>query len=246
MPLLDHFHPPLYPQRTWEGLHTRWATSISDALNGILPSGYYSESEVHWGSRIEIDVATFEKESLTSRSGDESGGGTATLAAPAAKVWMPPQATMSLPFVFPDHLEVLVYNPARSSRPVAAIELVSPANKDRPETREAFVSKCSAYLQRRMGLIILDVVTGRQTNLHNELVNLLHAPDACRIAANLYAVAYRPIKTREAERIDVWPCPLQVGQPMPTVPLALDDSLFVPVDLEATYREACARIRLPV
>lgn len=245
MPLLDHFHPPLYPQRTWEGLHTRWATAISDALNGLLPKGYYSESEVHWGSRIEIDVATFEDESPRHVS-EDSGGGTATLLAPAAKIWKPPQAEMSMPFVFPDHIEVLVYNPARSARPVAAIELVSPANKDRPETREAFVSKCAAYLQRQMGVIILDVVTDRQANLHNELVDLLHAPDVCRIAANLYSVSYRPVKTREAERIDVWPAALEVGKPMPIVPLALDNSLFVPVDLEATYKEACARIRLPV
>jgi hypothetical protein len=29
---------------------------------------------------------------------------------------------------------------------VAAIELVSPDNKDRADTRQAFVAKCAAYL----------------------------------------------------------------------------------------------------
>ncbi|MCC7419715.1 MAG: DUF4058 family protein [Planctomycetaceae bacterium] len=246
MPLLDHFHPPLYPQRTWEGLHNSWASSLAAALNASLPERYFAEFEVHWGSGIEIDVATFEDESLSRIVRDDTGGGTATLVAPTAKIWRPPQAEMSIPFVFPDHIEVLVYNPARSARPVAAIELVSPSNKDRPETREAFVTKCAAYLQRRMGVVILDVVTDRQANLHNELVDLLHAPDTCRIAANLYSVSYRPVKTKEVERIDIWPSALEVGKPMPVVPLALDNSLFVPVDLEATYKEACARIRLPV
>lgn len=246
MPLLDHFHPPLYPQRTWEGLHNSWASSLAAALNASLPERYFAEFEVHRGSGIEIDVATFEDESLSRVVREDTGGGTATLVAPAEKIWRPRQAEMSMPFVFPDHIEVLVYNPARSARPVAAIELVSPANKDRPETREAFGAKCAAYLQRRMGVIILDVVTDRQANLHNELVDLLHAPDACRIAANLYSVSYRPVKTRDAERIDVWPSVLEIGKPMPIVPLALDNGLFMPVDLEATYKEACTRSRLPV
>ena len=30
MPLLDHFHPPLYPRRSWESFHSRWANSIAD------------------------------------------------------------------------------------------------------------------------------------------------------------------------------------------------------------------------
>jgi hypothetical protein len=37
MPLLDHFHPPLSPQRSWESFRSRWANSIADALLQILP-----------------------------------------------------------------------------------------------------------------------------------------------------------------------------------------------------------------
>ena len=59
MPLLDHFHPPLSETRNWESFHTSWASEIMAALNQeILPPGYFAETQVHFGSRVEIDVAT--------------------------------------------------------------------------------------------------------------------------------------------------------------------------------------------
>jgi len=44
---------------------------------------------------------------------------------------------------------------------VAAIELVSPGNKDRPETCRLFAAKCVAYLTRGIGLVVIDIVTER-------------------------------------------------------------------------------------
>lgn len=32
MPLLDHFHPPLYPRQRWESFFANWATRLADAL----------------------------------------------------------------------------------------------------------------------------------------------------------------------------------------------------------------------
>ena len=56
------------------------------------------------------------------------------------------------------------------ARLVAVIEIVSPGNKDRAEARRTFAGKCAAYLQRGIGLITIDIVTNRNANLHNELV----------------------------------------------------------------------------
>lgn len=48
MPLLDHFHAPLHPQRHWEAFHSRWASAIADALNAdLLPPEYFAEPETH-------------------------------------------------------------------------------------------------------------------------------------------------------------------------------------------------------
>ena len=62
--------------------------------------------------------------------------------------------------------------------------------------------------------------------------------------ADLYAVAYRPVLRQERPEIDVWPVPCALGSPLPVMPLRLTGDLFVPVDFEATYQEACRRRRL--
>ncbi len=43
-----------------------------------------------------------------------------------------------------DEYEVRVYDARRGRRLVAAVEIVSPSNKDRPEHRRVFVAKCAA------------------------------------------------------------------------------------------------------
>ena len=61
MPLLDHFRPPLAGPRHWESFHAAWASEIMAVLNRrVLPPGYFAETQVHVGSRVEIDVPTFE------------------------------------------------------------------------------------------------------------------------------------------------------------------------------------------
>ena len=60
MPLLDHFHAPLHPSRPWESFHSRWANSIADELQRLLPPRYVAEVQIHLGSSVEADVAEFE------------------------------------------------------------------------------------------------------------------------------------------------------------------------------------------
>ena len=141
MPLLDHFNPPLYPLRHWESFHGRWAAAIGDALNEkLLPRGYFAEMQVHVGSRAEVDVGTFEGSSnrVTAHARPVEEGGVATVEAP---VGAPPKPAISMPATFPDSVEVLVYNGESGATLVAAVELVSPGNKDRLETRRGFAAK---------------------------------------------------------------------------------------------------------
>ena len=92
--------------------------------------------------------------------------------------------------MFPDDIEVQVFSTSTGATLVAAIELVSPGNKDRPETRGAFAAKCVSYLTRGIGLIVVDIVTNRLANLHNEVMTLLGqgAPFLLEPAATTYAV----------------------------------------------------------
>lgn len=243
MTLLDHFHPPVSERRRWEGFHGLWAAALVEKLNqDILADEYFADMQVHIGSQVEVDVATLEESgaSIGKRSGATATG------AVAASVWAPPATTLVMPALFPDDIEVQVFATVAGATLVAAIELVSPGNKDRPETCRAFAAKCVAYLTRGIGLIVVDIVTNRLANLHNEVVSLMgHGePFLMEPAAALYAVAYRPSRQTSGDQIELWPVPLAVGQPLPVLPLALRNAGVVPVDFEATYREACRRSRL--
>lgn len=246
MPLRDHFRPPLGELRHWESFHARWAAVIADALEAdLLPPGYFAEVQVHVGSRVEVDIATFEEESLQARPGMRDGGGTAT-ATLSPQVWSPPAPGMVLPAVFPDRLEVLIFNTESGPTLVAAIELVSPRNKDREPTRRAFATKCANYLQQGIGLVLVDIVTNRRPNLHNEMIRLLELDDEYLIDPDsLYATAYRPLQREGTPQIQVWPQRLAVGEQLPTLPLPLDKGQCLRLDLEETYAEACRRTRLP-
>jgi hypothetical protein len=59
-----------------------------------------------------------------------------------------------------------------------------------------------------------------------------------------YAVAYRPVLREGKPLIDLWPARVGLGGDLPTLPLRLVNDLFVPVDFETTYQEACRR-RIP-
>ena len=85
-----------------------------------------------------------------------------------------------------DDVRVEVFADDGDPRLAAAVELVSPRNKDRPRSREAFAAKCAAYLRRGCGLVVVDVVTTRRADLHADLLAALGAepgpavPLACR------------------------------------------------------------------
>jgi hypothetical protein len=165
MPLLDHFHPPLSTQRHWESFHATWAASIADSLNQEwLPDGYFAEEQLHPAARVEIDVAVFQE-----ASGRRGG---AAIAAPP-RIYAPPAPQLTIPNVALEGAEVLVYSSEGGPTLVGAIELVSPSNKDRPESRRAFAAKCASYLHHGIGLVVVDIVTSRSANLHAELMALL-------------------------------------------------------------------------
>jgi hypothetical protein len=101
-------------------------------------------------------------------------------------------------------------------------------------------------LTRGVGLIVVDIVSNRLANLHNDVIALLGRAEPFLLlpAATLYAVAYRPSRQPSGDQIEVWPKPLSLGQELPVLPLALRNAMTVPIDLEETYTEACRRSRL--
>lgn len=242
MPLRDHFRPPLDDLRHWEGFHATWPVMIVAQLRRQLPHPYFAEPRIHLGSSAEIAVATYEKETDAVLAFADGNGGIATA------VWAPPRPTQSIVTDLPaqDEYEVLVFDEKRHCRLVAAIGIVSPANKDRPEHRRAFVSKCAGMLREQVSVTIIDIVTTRTQDLYRELLDHIgQSGPGPPIDSSLYANACRMTKRASDWVLETWAHSLVRGQPLPTLPLWLADNLALPLALEESYEQSCTILNIP-
>jgi hypothetical protein len=238
MPLRDHFRPPLHPRHRWEGFHAAWPTMMLLELFPTLPEGYFAEPRVHLGTAFEIDVGALEPFAPVSEPPHTGNGGLA-LATEAA-------LTLEVELPDPSEYELLIFDEAEGRRLVAAVEIVSPANKDRDEHRATFVSKCLALLQRQVCVAIVDIVTVRRANLYLELLDHLDRSDPLLSPSSpaTYAVSSRSRRGDGKWRLDLVRHELKLGQPLPTLPLWLNENLVVPLDLEASYEATCRALRI--
>ena len=243
MPLRDHFRPPVSKHASWEGFHGQWPAMIVQHLNPVLPDGYMAEPRVHLVPYFEIDVTAFERaRPQTATAAATEGGGVATA------TWSATQPLLDVEADWPDQYEyeVLVFDRERDRHLVAAVELVSPANKDRPESRRALVTKCAALLRQGVGLALVDLVTVRRFNLYAELLEWIgqHDPSLGEEPSPTYSASLRILKPARRTRLQTWPYPLVIGQPLPTLPLWLSADRSVPLELEASYEDTCRLLRI--
>ena len=242
MPLRDHFRSPVNDKHTWDEVHGGWPMLIVRDLFDILPAGYEASPNIHLGSPFEVDVATYEDDTRDQVANPGTGNdGIAMLAAPT------PTLTLEADLSEQDEYEVRVYDAERGRRLVAAIEIVSPSNKNRPESRETFVAKVAALLQKEVCVSIVDLVTIRQFNLYASLLELLgHTdPQLAPTPPDIYSVSLRSRKRpNKPSLLDVWFYPMKIGQPLPTLPIWLTPNLRVLLPLETSYEETCRLLHI--
>jgi len=145
--------------------------------------------------------------------------------------------------------ELLVFDQEHDRRLVAAVELVSPANKDRLQTRRAFVSKCAALLAaegrpRHCGL-------GDERANSTSMLNCSMDRDTrpwigdgrCLLSMRCDANS----KTIGPKRFGNLVCiPWSWDQPLPTLPLWLASDFAVPIDLKQATRTPAAPLAHPL
>ena len=230
MPLRDHFRPPVSDRRPWDFLHGMWSGTMIQRLFPLLPERYYAAPHIHLVVNPDLDQSPYVVD-----------------ASPSVRTALAPTLTVETEWPDQEEYEMRVYDDEDGGRLVAAVEIVSPANKDRPESRKAFVAKCAALLQQDVCVSIVDVVTTKQFNLYADVMELLERTDPALGAEPppVYAVTLRGRK-RERKRplLDVWFYPLAVGQPLPPLPIWLDIDLPISLDLEGSYEDACRVLRI--
>jgi hypothetical protein len=241
VPLRDHFHSPWSDENAWEGFHSAWANTIVRHLNGsLLPASsrpYRKCISAPWWKQISEDLSGFQQTAAHLRK--------------VALGWQPRCGhRRSPPRHWMSQSWMRMLRSPRVRRPTRHAasrrdRIRGPGNKDRAEARQAFVAKCAAYLQEQIGLIIVDVVTERRANLHEELLRLIAPGQASVAVSQLYAVAYRRWPNNgHPGRLATWPASLAIGQALPTLPLWLLGELPIPIDLEMSYQETCRVLRI--
>jgi hypothetical protein len=200
---------------------------------------------VHLGSYYEIDVCTFEQyEEGEPAFGSSRQSNVGIATAPQAL----PVPTLTLDAEFPEQYahEVLIFDLERERRLVAAALIVSPSNKNRPESRQLFLAKCFNLLREDVCLSIVDLVTIRQFNFYTELLAMLNRGDPAWSAPvpPIYAVTCRKRKVGRQTKLDTWSHPLAVGLPLPSLPVWLSETQNVVLDLESSYEETCRVLRI--
>jgi hypothetical protein len=228
---------------SWDELHGGWPMMIVRELIKVLPEPYFAAPGVQLGTLYEVDVGTYREppaHSSSENAGREAGVAVATYA--------PPTPTITLEPRLPDQdvYEVRIYDSRRNRRLVAAIEIVSPSNKDRPENRGTFVAKAAALLKHDICVSIIDVVSTSQFNMYAELLRFLESTDPVLAdeSPSTYAVTLR-LRSEGCRRLlDSWYHSLTIGQALPTLPLWLKPNLAIALDLESSYEETCRTLRI--
>lgn len=221
-----------------------WPAVIVQQLYQILPDGFVAEPRVRLGAFFEIDIGTLESGDAADKdyieSSNEGGVATAMKAAP--------RPTWSVETELPDEYEyeVLIFDQQRDRELVAAIEIVSPANKDRPRNRQAFITKCLTLLQKGVCVSIIDLITTRQINLYAEMLQQvdLKSPELERQSGSLYVVTVLNRKSADKSILDNWYYPMELGKKLPSIPVWLSEESSIMVDLEPGYEEVCRVLRI--
>ena len=188
MPLLDHFNPPLNRTHPWRSFHGAWAAAMARLLNhGVLPAGYYAVPLVDRDGPIEVDVAALREQGALMPASGTAG----------AQTWVAPEPVLAVAVDLPmvDGVELHVFADDGDPRLAAAVELLSPRNKDRPAARQTFAVKCVGFLQQGSSVVVVDTVTTRRTDLNSTILSLLGVDvgAAALPLASLSAVSYRAV-----------------------------------------------------
>ena len=61
----------------------------------------------------------------------------------------------------------------------------------------------------------------------------------------LHAAACRMTKRQDDWLLETWAQTLELGRPLPTLPLWLADDLAVPLELDESYEQSCGILNIP-
>jgi hypothetical protein len=217
---------------TFHDFHSAWIIHLKEALNsGLLPDGFYAMSEQQ-GSQIIADI-------LTLHPGEAPPS--VALGRGLRLADTPPRMTIKA-VTSPEKAaralrRTLTIRHASTHRIVALVEILSPANKDRPSSITDFVAKAQSAINLGCHLSVVDLFPpcrpapqGMHAAIWDAFGDELSAPPAEKpVTLAAYLAAQLPEAFVEF---------IAVGDALPEMPLFLDYHCYVNLPLEPTYMMA--------
>ena len=222
----------------WEGVHLLWIAELFHWAKPRLPEGY----RAYLGTAPLLAVGTpGGKPDIRVRTWSGAGQTPGTLA--------PTEADAG---DYDVEVAVSAIDPGtalfieRHGALVAALELVSPRNKDRPSARNSAVSHYLGCVLNGANLVLIDVHPRPLGFSFADRIDEELGREADRFPAPV-AASYRvgDPAPEGGRLVAMKKQALGIGRALPTMPLPLAVGLSVPLDLETTYARAAADAYLP-
>jgi hypothetical protein len=218
--------------RGWDSVHHYWITNLALWLKPRLPSGFRAYLGSVPGLTIETAVG---RPDVGVRRWQPEAPAVPSAAATVSAT--PDYQGIALAARDPQ----LAVHVVHHGRLVAAIELVSPRNKDRPAAREHYTNRYLGYIWDGVHLMVVDVHSRPEGFSFADAVAaaLDYAQPPCPAP---HAVSWNVggVTPEGGRFLDTWQRPLAIGVDLPALPLALTAEQIITVELEPTYAQAAA------
>ena len=226
-------------ERGWDSVHPLWLTYLLEYVQERLPEGY----KAFLGGVPSLTVdASHGKPDVSVR---QWGPGPAAEAVTSGTSILEPDLEASAVFrLDPQHALHIDFH----GQLIAALELVSPPNKDRADAKETYCNRYLGYLRLGVHLMLVDVLPRPSGFSFSDAITGVLGMELPPLPPP-FAAAYRvgevvPVGDDMGSLVGLWRRPLRVGQPLPTLPLPLTVHRAVVIDLEETYQRAAKRAYL--
>lgn len=220
---------------TFHDFHSAWIIHLKETLNeGFLPEGYYALAEQHAGD-IVPDVLT-----LQTHDAPEFDEGSGAIAVAVRPPQVSRRVVASELSQYRLQRRTLAIRHSSGHRLVALVEIVSPANKDRPRSVQSFVDKVGSALGNDCHVLVIDLFPAGPYD-EDRLHGAIAFATGCEDEGDKPLTEDKPLTLSSyvaKELIEGYVEPLAVGDQLPDMPLFLTSEFYVNLPLEKTYAEA--------
>lgn len=236
MPLLKHFHQDDKRGFGRSFLHN-WLCGITSALGKQLPGRDY----VVWVRarsklKVEHSIERFEQgPPMIWEDGLETGRYYESFA--------PALPSVTVPAVFDDDFQVRVMDLVEGPTLAAAVALVCPSNKSSLRSARAFAERVASCVHQGIGAVVVDIVNSTPASWLPFLARSLGFADKQFVGRNadMGVISLRPRYREGHASVEIWFETVEIGRPLPVIPVAVRSGMFLKLDLESVYEETLDR-----